>query len=192
MKIFEKPTFFKIRYGIITTLVILLCIFWDMFLKIITDGYNIVIIPGFFEFSSTINTGAAYGIFAGKTTLLIVFSIIMLALIFVYNWFNKKKSIFYCIGLGLICGGAIGNLIDRIFLGGVRDFIKFSFFNFTFNIADACLTIGVILFAIYLIFFDDLFKKKPKKVEAQHVEKNINEDFENIDNSYIEGQNDDI
>ena len=190
MKIFEKPIFFKIRYGIITTLVMLLCVFWDMFFKIITDGYDIVIIKGFFEFTSTQNTGAAYGIFAGQTTMLIVVSIIMLALIFVYNWFHKKKTIFYCISLGLICGGAVGNLIDRIFLGYVRDFIKFSFFNFTFNIADACLTIGVILFAIYILFFDDLFKKKPQKQKITPVETNINEDFNKVDNNYIEGQND--
>lgn len=161
-KLLDRPKIYKIRYGIVTTLVILLCIFWDMFFKIITDGFDVTIIDGFFWFSSTHNTGAAYGIFAGKLTMLIVVTCVMLVLIFVYNWFHKNKSIFYCVSLGLICGGAIGNLIDRIFLGYVRDFIKFSFFNFNFNIADACLTIGVVLFAIYLIFFDDLFKKKKK------------------------------
>ena len=84
---------------------------------------------------------------------------------------HKKKTIFYCVSLGLICGGAIGNLVDRIFLGYVRDFIKFSFFSFNFNIADACLTIGVILFAVYLIFFDDVFKKgnKVKDIKIEDI-----------------------
>lgn len=178
MKFLNNPKLYKIRYGIITTLVILLCLFWDIFLKIITDGYDIIIIKDFFEFSSTHNYGAAYGIFAGKTSLLIIVSVIMLVLILVYNWFNKNKSIFYSVSLGLICGGAIGNLIDRIFLGYVRDFIKFSFFNFNFNIADACLTIGVILFAIYLLFFDNIFKKKKSKDKSK-LKQNDN---------YIKGQ----
>ena len=163
MKILDKSFFYKIRYGIITTLVVLVCLFWDLFFKIITDGFDITIIKGFFEFSSIHNTGAAYGILGGQTTLLIVVSFIMIALLIVYNYFHKNKNIFYCVSLGLILGGAIGNLIDRLFLGYVRDFIKFSFFSFTFNIADACLTIGVILFLVYLIFYDDFFGIKSRK-----------------------------
>ena len=151
----------KYKFGLITTLVILLAIFLDQLSKILTDGKDINIIENFFWFSSTHNQGAAYGIFSGHTTLLIVVSVIMLVLIFVYNLFHKKKTFFYSISLGLIVGGAIGNLIDRVFFGYVRDFIKFSFFSFNCNIADICLTFGVILFAIYLIFFDN-FKQKRK------------------------------
>ena len=162
MKFFENPQIYKIRYGIITSFIIFVCIFWDQFFKIITDGYNIIIIKDFFNFISIHNDGAAYGSFSGKTNILIVVTILILMLIFVYNWLNKNKSFLYCTAIGLIVGGAIGNLIDRIFLGYVRDFIKFSFLNFNFNIADACLTIGVILFAIYLIFQLDRIKKKKK------------------------------
>lgn len=165
MKFLNKPFFYKIRYGIITTLVVLVCLFWDLFFKIITDGFDITIIDGFLWFSSIHNTGAAYGILGGQTILLIVVSLIMIALILLYNYFHKNKSIYYCVSLGLILGGAIGNLIDRIFLGYVRDFIKFSFFNFTFNIADACLTVGVVMFLIYLIFFDDFFGFKTRKAQ---------------------------
>ena len=89
----------------------------------------------------------------------------MILILLVYNFFKTKKTILYSVSYGLILGGAIGNLIDRVFLGYVRDFIKFSFFSFNFNIADACLTIGVILFVIYLIFFDDFFKSKKTKGE---------------------------
>ncbi|MBO5884646.1 MAG: signal peptidase II, partial [Clostridia bacterium] len=129
----------------------------------------------FFWLESSHNYGAAYGIFSGQTVLLIIVSIIMLGLIIAYNWFHKKKTILYCVSLGLICGGAIGNLIDRIFLGYVRDFIRFSFFNFNFNIADACLTIGVIMFAVYLIFYDDLFKKIKTKKQAEQADKSEEE-----------------
>lgn len=166
MKFLNKPFFYKIRYGIITTLVVLVCLFWDLFFKIITDGFDITIIDGFFGFFSIHNTGAAYGILGGQTTLLIVVSIVMVALIILYNYFHKNKSIYYCVSIGLILGGAIGNLIDRIFLGYVRDFIKFSFFSFTFNIADACLTIGVIMFLVYLLFFDNLFEYKKHREKS--------------------------
>lgn len=171
MKFFNKQNVSKYKYGIITALVILVALFWDMFFKIITDGFKIDLISGFFWIESSHNYGAAYGIFSGQTVLLIIITIIMLGLIFAYNWFQKKKTIFYCVSLGLICGGAIGNLVDRIFLGYVRDFIKFSFFSFNFNIADACLTIGVILFAVYLIFFDDIFKKgnKVKDIKIEDI-----------------------
>ena len=74
MKFLDKPFFYKIRYGIITTLVVLVCLFWDLFFKIITDGFDITIIDGFLWFSSIHNTGAAYGIFGGQTILLIVVS----------------------------------------------------------------------------------------------------------------------
>lgn len=167
MKFLQNPKIKKFKYGIITSLVIVVCLFWDLFFKIITDGFNVSIIPNFFWFESSHNYGAAYGIFSGQTILLIVVSILMLGGIFAYNWFHKKKTIFYCVSIGIICGGAVGNLIDRIFLGYVRDFIRFSFFSFNFNVADACLTIGVIMFAVYLIFFDDLFKKNKKETQVQ-------------------------
>ena len=163
MKFLNKPFFYKIRYGIITTLVVVVCLFWDLFTKIITDGFDIIVIDGFLWFSSIHNTGAAYGILSGQTTLLIVLSCVMIVLILLYNYFHKNKSIFYTITMGLILGGAIGNLIDRIFLGYVRDFIKFSFFSFTFNLADAFLIVVDVMYVIYLLFFDGLFKSKKRR-----------------------------
>ena len=198
-KLFDYPKLYSIRYGILTTAVVAVCLFWDLILKFLTDGYNVTIIGDFFKFQSTHNTGAAYGIFAGQTVPLIIVTCVVLALIFAYNWFHKDKSVLYCIGLGMIVGGAIGNLVDRIAFGYVRDFIKFSFFSFTFNIADACLTIGVIIFAIYLIFFDKTFKKKDKnkkqKKQQTVQDKNINDDVEMLSdekqNSIIYRYNDD-
>ena len=151
---------FKFKYGIITSLIAAVCVFFDLLSKTLTDGKIIPIFGDFFYFSSSHNDGSAYGIFAGHTWGLIVVTSIVLVLILVFNCLKKQKSVFYCISVGLIIGGAIGNLFDRIFLGEVRDFIKFSFFSFTFNIADACLTIGVVLFAIYLLFLDKSFGKK--------------------------------
>ena len=101
------------------------------------------------------NTGAAFGIFSDNTILLIVVSIIMIVVLFIFNYFEKERSVFYCIAFGFIVGGACGNLIDRIFLGYVRDFIYLDFWpSFpVFNFADSFLTIGAILMAVYIIFF---------------------------------------
>ena len=66
---------------------------------------------------------------------------------------NKDKHFLYYISAGLILGGTIGNAVDRVALGYVRDFINLEFMNFPiFNIADMALTFGVIILAIYLLF----------------------------------------
>jgi signal peptidase II len=66
----------------------------------------------------------------------------------------KIKSKTYTIGFGLIIAGAIGNFIDRIMLGYVRDFIMFDFWHSfpIFNFADCCIVIGVVLVSIHYIF----------------------------------------
>ena len=121
------------------------------------------IIPNVVSISSNGgNDGAAWGILGGKTTLLIVISVLMIIALFVYNFFVKKKTIFYCISFGFIIGGALGNLYDRIVFGYVRDFIYLDFFpSFpTFNFADSFLCIGAIMMAIFILFMAD---KKSEK-----------------------------
>lgn len=175
MKNFLKkyPKIYAIRYGILTTLIVGFSILVDLLSKIFTDGkFGINIIGEFLKFNSTHNYGAAYGIFSGQGIGLIIVTSVILVVILIYNYFHKNKTILYSISAGLIIGGAIGNLIDRIFLGYVRDFIKFSIFNFTCNIADICLTFGVILFAIYLLFFDMKLLKKNNKKTAEISQEN--------------------
>ena len=108
------------------------------------------------------NDGAAWGILGGKTTTLIIISIIMIVALFVYNFFVRRKNVFYCLSFGFIIGGALGNLYDRLALGYVRDFIYLDFFpSFpTFNVADSFLTIGAIMMAIFILFMAD--KKNEK------------------------------
>jgi signal peptidase II len=79
----------------------------------------------------------------------------------------KKKKI-YSFSLVLIFSGTVGNLIDRLFTGkGVFDFIEVTFVDFAiFNFADSCLTVGVIMLMIYLVFFEG--KNKPKTTEVEN------------------------
>lgn len=100
------------------------------------------------------NTGAAWGIMSGKTGMLILISCIMLVALFIFNKFIGNKNTLYCISFGLIIGGAVGNLVDRIALSYVRDFIFLDFWPTfpVFNVADSCLCVGAVLMAVFILF----------------------------------------
>jgi signal peptidase II len=110
---------------------------------------------GFFRIIHIYNTGAAFGIFPDqKLPLIIVASVCIISLlIFIFLYSHKLPVLNNKLGmmaLGLIFGGIAGNLIDRVRLGHVTDFIDVSFWP-TFNIADSSLTIGVIMLIIILL-----------------------------------------
>ena len=93
------------------------------------------------------NTGAGFGILKNQNTFLIFTSLIIIGIILFYiKQIIKEKQIH--IPIALILGGAFGNLIDRIFLGYVIDFIDFRIWP-AFNIADSCITIGALWLIIY-------------------------------------------
>jgi signal peptidase II len=106
------------------------------------------------------NTGAAFGLFPGQTLLLVIVSGIGIAFILVYAFIIYRRYPFLDsslsrVALGLILGGTIGNLIERILyllgrLGGVTDFIHIGWWP-PFNLADSAVVVGVILF-IYSLF----------------------------------------
>jgi signal peptidase II len=109
----------------------------------------------FFHMTYVRNTGAAFGLFSDQSRLLMVASIVAVVILLAYAIFLFRRlpllnHIVVKIGTGLILGGTVGNLIDRIFLGYVTDFIGVSTLPI-FNIADACITAGVVVFACYLI-----------------------------------------
>lgn len=108
------------------------------------------IINGFLSLNYIQNTGAAWSILEGKLYLLIGISIVMLIL--VYNMsFSYDNNKLNNITFGLLFGGIIGNLIDRVFYGMVRDFIDINIFGYdfpVFNIADMAIVFGVIILLI--------------------------------------------
>ncbi len=102
---------------------------------------EVPIIGSFFSLTHVRNTGAAFGIFHNQNIILIVMMILVLgAVAWYYTRIPKDQLPF----VALICGGALGNLIDRIYLGSVIDFIHLSFWP-AFNVADIAVTIGAIL-----------------------------------------------
>lgn len=113
----------------------------------------VIVIKNFFYITRTSNTGAAFSILEGKTILFLIISIITIVFLtkYINNFKDKKINI---ISFGLIIGGIIGNFYDRLIYGYVRDFVKLDLFGYNypiFNIADACIVLGVIFLIISII-----------------------------------------
>lgn len=103
------------------------------------------------------NTGSAFSSFAGQRVfLLIVTAIGMGACAYGLIHYGKKNQLLFW-SLVMILGGALGNMLDRIFRGGaVVDYLDLQLFNFAvFNFADCFVTIGTVLLAVYILFFSD-------------------------------------
>jgi len=105
------------------------------------------------------NTGAAFGILQDQTTFLIVTAVIGLAAIYLYYRYPPFDHWIVPIAIGMMLGGAIGNLIDRIRVGRVTDFVDFGFFP-AFNVADSSITIGIAILLLGYVFVWDGPKKK--------------------------------
>lgn len=136
---------------------------FDLLTKHFSEGVSAEFLKNLISFESTHNTGAAWSSFAGQQVFLVLTSVLFLILFcFSIKWI-KNRNLLYYFSFSFIIAGAIGNLIDRIIFGYVRDFLKLEFMNFPiFNIADCSLTIGVILFFVFLIFFESRKKGENK------------------------------
>ncbi len=122
-------------------------------------------LEGILRFRYVENTGAIFGSFAAHTAFLTVFSVILLGvtIFFLIKNRNQNKLVKFCL-LFMISGG-IGNIIDRIRLHYVVDYIEPLFVDFAvFNFADCLITVGAFLLIFYLIF--DLVKDSKKNKES--------------------------
>ena len=109
------------------------------------------LIPGIIELTNLRNSGAAWSIFEGQQTFFTIITIIAIIVIGYFIW-QYRKNIPMLIGLSLIMAGTIGNFIDRLRQGYVVDMFETTFINFPiFNLADMCLTLGVIWLIICIL-----------------------------------------
>ena len=135
------------------------------------------LIPGALELTYLENRGAVWGLMQGWRIVFLVATFVFLCILV---WFYAKKrkdmTVLTRVILSLLFAGAIGNLIDRVFLGYVRDMIYFSLINFpVFNVADSAITIAAALLVIETFFMkgktttfdlmESCFPKKEKKTE---------------------------
>lgn len=121
------------------------------------------VIPNFFNLTYVENRGAAFGMLADARWIFITFTV-LITVFLIYILFKKKiDSKLFLTSVVLIIGGGIGNLIDRIFLGYVVDYLSISFFPPVCNFADYCITIGAVILVIYIVFVSDFCKKEKSK-----------------------------
>lgn len=114
------------------------------------------IIPGILSFNYLQNEGAAWNILPGQMWLFYIISVVAILVCLYYLFKPQKQGKLFDVGISLVLGGILGNLIDRIHLKYVIDMIQVDFIHFNiFNVADSAITIGIILVFIYLIFFDE-------------------------------------
>jgi len=127
---------------------------------------SIPVISDFFHLTYVTNDGMAFGInFPFGIYVFSAISIIFTGFLFWYLWSIKDDEIVVRTGVALILAGAIGNLIDRIFLGEVVDFLDFmigDFHWYVFNLADSCVTVG-----LGFVLYDSLIlnRKKVSQIE---------------------------
>jgi len=121
---------------------------------------EIVVVPGFFSIVHYHNPGGAFGIFAGaengfRHIFFLVVSILALGLVFFFYRSTPRTHRFLSTGFALIFGGAIGNIVDRVRLGQVIDFLDVYVRGWhwpAFNVADSAISVGIGIFVFHLLF----------------------------------------
>lgn len=114
---------------------------------------SVTLIPGLLELAYVENTGASFGLFKNLMWLVVTITVVAIIAIVVLLFRYKKHSFFSYTTSALLIAGGIGNLIDRMVHGFVVDFIHVMFFDYIFNFADCCITVGAVLFIIHVLFF---------------------------------------
>lgn len=145
------------------------CIAGDQLLKYwvvnhLEIGQSAAFLPGLVRLTRLHNTGAAWGSFSGSTALLTAVTAVLLVAV---AWLVLKKVIRHPLGLCaamLVLGGGIGNMIDRICRGYVVDMFDLEFMDYPiFNLADCFVVVGVILGAVYYLWFYDKYDGRKAK-----------------------------
>ena len=141
----------------------------DQLTKVVVDwrfplNWSMDVIPGFFNLVHVRNYGAAWGMFAGRTWLLGVVSLVAVVLLVANFRRMSEGNVFNEWILSIIGGGIAGNMIDRFFRGSVIDFLDFHWHEVyhypSFNVADMAISVGVFLYVAYAFFGKSLNRKK--------------------------------
>ena len=134
---------------------------------------SVYVIPGVLRFTYVENDGAAFGMLDDHRWVFLVLSTVMIIALIFYIVKYKPSSKWVMTSLILIVGGGIGNMIDRLLLGYVIDFIDFCAFpqlwRWVFNIADSAVCVGTFMLSLWLII-DTVKEYKREKAEKEQAE----------------------
>lgn len=123
--------------------------------RLLTEGTSVDVISGVFRFTYVENRGAAFGMLSEHRWIFMVISVIAILALLVYLWKFRPDSVLACLAISMIIGGGIGNMIDRVSLGYVIDFLDFCAFPklwvWVFNVADAFVCIGGAMLVAWLV-----------------------------------------
>lgn len=140
------------------------------------DPNVITVIPNFFHIVHVGNEGAAWGMFHGFGIWLAFFAVASLSVIYYFRHQLSLKKKFPQFVFGIMIGGIIGNLIDRIVIGHVIDFLDFNLPIYgrfpSFNVADIGICCGVFGYIIFTYFFDEDSKKKKQEENGNEATEN--------------------
>jgi signal peptidase II len=155
----RSGNFFTDKRSLIVLLTVVVVVIADIITKEWIRSYplnHVIQKIGFLRIVHIQNTGAAFGVFQGHPFVLAILALVEIAALLTLAYYIHQRYQFLVtkwnmIALGLILGGAVGNLIDRIRFGGaVTDFIDLRLWP-AFNVADSCVTIGAIMLAITVL-----------------------------------------
>lgn len=114
-------------------------------------GKETTVLAGLLWFRLLRNTGASLGLLTGHSQLIGSLSLVVVALLAVLAIQASAGGVAGVVALGAVCGGALSNLIDRLRLGGVTDFIEVRFWPTDFNLADLAIRLGILAFLLSLL-----------------------------------------
>lgn len=158
-------------------IIILGSVVFDQVSKILVEKFlqpveSVSLIDGVFRFTYVRNEGAAFGMLDDHRWVFMVISSVAIIVMLVYLWKFRPDSKWACTAIAMIIGGGIGNMIDRVRLGYVIDFIDFCAFPnlwmWVFNIADACVCVGAGILFVWCIV--SLFKEGKVAKEKKCLE----------------------
>jgi signal peptidase II len=125
---------------------------WVVRAAMLTPGTSIPVVGNLVRLTYTLNSGAAFGILPGSGAVFVVVTAVVLTAITVYTLRWKPNRLWLLVALGLVSGGAIGNLVDRLAFGLVTDFVQIPFGFPVFNVADSCVVVGIAMLVWWLLF----------------------------------------
>lgn len=164
----------KISYYVISALIIVGGVLIDQITKLLAVKFlmpmnpdSVTVIKGILNFTYLENTGMAFGLLPDKRWIFMLVSTVMIVALAVYLYLGRAENRLYLVSIAMIISGGIGNMIDRIALGYVVDFIDvrlFDFWKWIFNVADSlvCVGAGLLILALLIDLVGEIKKEKAK------------------------------